>query len=448
MSVPASPPGRVAFVVKGYPRLSETFIAEEIRGLERRGLDILIVSLRHPTDKAIHPVHREIEAERLYLPEYLYQEPLRVWRAWRHARRLPGYKAARRTWLADLLRDRTPNRIRRFGQALVLAAELPPDIDWLHAHFLHTPASVTRYAAMMTGLEWSFSAHAKDIWTTPDWEKREKLADAAWSVTCTEAGRAHLAALRPAPDRGSGGICHDRAPVLCYHGIHGDRFPPAPWQPNGSDGLDPAKPVTILSVGRAVAKKGYDDLLAALALLPRDLHWRFVHIGGGPLAGELKAQAARLGIAERIEWRGARPQPEVLAAYREAEIFVLAAKVAPDGDRDGLPNVLAEAQTQRLACIATWISGIPELIKDKETGLLVPPGDPASLATALEQLIGEPKWRRRLAAAGEDRVRRIFDTRRTLDELGELFGIQRTIVHPRLEQELYPSDDSRVDEPY
>ena len=171
--------GRVAFVLKGYPRLSETFIAQEILALERRGLDILIVSLRHPTDTAIHPVHRQIAAERLYLPEYLYQEPLRVWRGWRKARRLPGYKAARRGWLADLWRDKTPNRIRRFGQALVLAAELPGDIGGLHAHFIHTPASVTRYAAMMRGLEWSVSAHAKDIWTTPAWEKREKLAAAS-----------------------------------------------------------------------------------------------------------------------------------------------------------------------------------------------------------------------------------------------------------------------------
>lgn len=422
--------GRVAFVLKGYPRLSETFIAQEIRGLEQRGLNILIVSLRHPTDKTTHPVHRQVEAERLYLPEYLYQEPLRVWRGWRKARHLPGYKAARRTWLLDLWRDRTPNRIRRFGQALVLAAELPPDIDWLHAHFLHTPASVTRYAAKMTGLEWSFSAHAKDIWTTPEWEKREKLTDAAWVVTCTEAGQAHLAALTPEGHRFS--------PALCYHGIDGDRFPSPWWRPNGGSGRHPARPVVILSVGRAVAKKGYDDLLAALALLPRDLHWRFVHIGGGPLAGELKAQAARLGLAERIEWRGPQPQPEVLAAYREADIFVLAAKVAPDGDRDGLPNVLMEAQSQRLACVSTWVSGIPELITDKKNGLLVAPGDPTSLATALTQLASDPQWRGELGAAAEEQVRTVFDTWRGIDELGKFFGIERPVVYSRMVDETVP----------
>jgi hypothetical protein len=164
--VPASPPaaaGRVAFVLKGYPRLSETFIAQEILALEQLGLAIEIVSLRHPTDRARHPVHGQIAAPVRYLPEYLKDETRRVVGAWRQTRRLPGYRAARRIWLRDLVRDPTPNRIRRFGQAAVLAAELGPDIRHLHAHFLHTPASVARYAATMLGLSWSVSAHAKDI---------------------------------------------------------------------------------------------------------------------------------------------------------------------------------------------------------------------------------------------------------------------------------------------
>src|SRR6202166_3573256 len=156
--------GRVAFVLKGYPRLSETFIAQEIRALEQRGLDIQIVSLRHPTDRARHPVHDQIRAPVLYLPEYLKDEKRRVFAAWRRARLLPGYRAARRAWLADLARDPTANRIRRFGQAVVLAAELAPDIAHLHAHFLHTPASVARYAAIMRRAGWAVSAHAKDIW--------------------------------------------------------------------------------------------------------------------------------------------------------------------------------------------------------------------------------------------------------------------------------------------
>ena len=394
-----SPPRRVAFVLKGYPRLSETFIAQEIHALEARGLDILIVSLRRPTDRAVHPVHRLVGAELLYLPEYLWHAPRRVWRGWRRSRRLPSYRRARRQWLADLRRDPTPNRIRRFGQAVVLAAELPADIGHLHAHFLHTPASVARYAALLLGRDWSVSAHAKDIWTTPGWEKREKLGEALWTVTCTETGCAHLAALAPDPARVG----------LCYHGLDFDRFPSPPARPRGGDGSDPAHPVTILSVGRAVGKKGFDDLLAALALLPPELAWRLVHVGGGVLAKALKQQARRLGLAHRIAWRGALPQPEVLAAYRAADLFVLAAKVAPDGDRDGLPNVLIEAQSQRLACIATAIGGIPELIEPPHNGLLAPPGDPAALARLIEALIRDPERRAALGAAGERRVRLQFD---------------------------------------
>jgi glycosyltransferase involved in cell wall biosynthesis len=407
--------GRVAFVLKGYPRLSETFIAQEILALERRGLDILIVSLRHPTDRATHPIHRLIRAAQLYLPEYLYQEPRRVWRGWVRSHRQPGFARAMAAWLADLRRDLTPNRIRRFGQAMVLAAELPDGIDHLHAHFLHTPASVARYAALIAGRDWSVSAHAKDIWTLPVWEKYEKLAEAAWVVTCTEAARGHLASLAPRPDCVS----------LCYHGLDLERFRPAPKHRLPHDGSDPRHPVLLLSVGRAVAKKGYDDLLEALALMPAGLEWRFVHIGGGALGGALRLQAERLGLARRVEWRGSLAQPGVLAAYREADLFVLASKIAKDGDRDGLPNVLIEAQSQRLACVATDISAIPELIEEGVTGLLTPAGNPIALAEALAGLIRDPAMRARLGAAGERRVRRLFSMEPGIDMLAARFGLER-----------------------
>jgi glycosyltransferase involved in cell wall biosynthesis len=405
--------GRVAFVLKGYPRLSETFIAQEILALERLGLEILIVSLRHPTDRATHPIHRQISAALLYLPEYLHRELARIWRGWLHSRRLPGYSAARAAWLSDLRRDPTPNRIRRFGQALVLAAELPHDIGHIHAHFLHTPASVARYTALLTGLGWTASAHARDIWTLPEWEKRTKLAEAEWIVTCTEIARSHLAGLMSRPDA----VC------LCYHGLDLERFAAPPRGANWRNGSDPHQPVLILSVGRAVAKKGYDDLLEALALLPADLEWRFVHIGGGALAAALRLQAELFGVSRRIDWRGAMPQPEVLAAYREADLFVLASKVAKDGDRDGLPNVLIEAQSQRLACVSTDVSAIPELIEQNVTGLLVPPGNPIALAEALERLIRLPEERARLGAGGEHHVRRHFSMEAGINLLATRFGL-------------------------
>jgi glycosyltransferase involved in cell wall biosynthesis len=403
-----------AFVLKGYPRLSETFIAQEIRALELRGLPIQIVALRHPTDGAIHPIHREIEAPVAYLPEYLHHAPRRVFAAWRALRRRPGYHAARAAWWRDLMRDPTRNRIRRFGQALVLAHELPASITALHAHFLHTPASVTRYAAMIRELPWSVSAHAKDIWTTPDWEKAEKLADCQWLVTCTDAGAAHLRALAANATR----------VTLAYHGLDLERFaaavPVARPRRTGRDGHDPA---VVLSVGRLVEKKGYGDLLAALALLPRDLHWRLVHIGHGPARDRLLRQADALGIADRLNWLGAQPHEVVLQHYRAADLFVLASRIAADGDRDGLPNVLMEAQSQRLACVATAVSAIPELIRADETGVLVPPRDPPALAAALERVIQDPDLRGRLGAAGHDRLVREFGHEHGIDRLAALFGL-------------------------
>jgi glycosyltransferase involved in cell wall biosynthesis len=403
---------RIAVVVKGYPRLSETFIAQEIHALEQAGLTLDLISLRRPTDKATHPIHCEIAASVNYLPEYLHEAPLRVFRAWRRVRRLPAYRATRALFVRDLSRDPTRNRLRRWGQALVLAAELPAGIETIYAHFLHTPASVARYAARLTGLPWAVSAHAKDIWTSPAWEKREKLADCAWAVTCTAVGRDHLAELSP-PGK----------PVLLgYHGLDFRRFPTMTTPPGARDGSDPADPVRLLSVGRAVAKKGYPDLLDALAALPAHRHWRFVHIGGGADATALKAKAAALGLADRIEWRGAAAQADVLAAYRAADLFVLASRIAGDGDRDGLPNVLMEAQSQRLACLATRVAAIPELIEHERTGLLVEPGDVAGLAAALDRLVSAPDLRLRLAAAGSLRVRERFGFQATIDRLAELLG--------------------------
>ena len=413
------PGGPVVFLLKGYPRLSETFIAQEILALERLGLDIRIVSLRHPTDKDVHPVHREIRAPAAYLPEYLYQEPLRVVRGWWRARRLPGYRAARAAWLRDFRRDPTANRGRRFGQALVLAAELPAGTVRLHAHFLHTPASVARYAALMTGLGWSCSAHAKDIWTTPAWEKREKLASLDWLVTCTRAGFAHLCGLAP------GGNADGRL-ALVYHGLDFGRFPGdagAGSARSAADGSDPAAPVGLLAVGRAVEKKGFDDLLRALALLPADLSWRLTHIGGGPLAAALRDQARALGLAARVTWLGPRPQDQVLAQYRAADLFVLPCRIGGDGDRDGLPNVLMEAQSQGVAVISTDISGVPELVEQEATGLLVPERDPAALAAAIAALIADPARRAALGAAGQARVRRDFDMAAGIAALAGRFGL-------------------------
>ena len=388
----------LAVVVKGYPRVSETFIAQEIAALERRGIRLTIVSLRRPYDRITHPVHDHIQAPVLYLPEYLAEAPLRVLAGHRLALRRDAvrYRASLVQWLRDLLRDPTPNRIRRFGQAGVLAAELPPDARHLHAHFLHTPASVARYAAIMTGLSYSLSGHAKDIWTRPAWELREKLGGARFCVTCTAANRDHLEQLVP------GARVH-----LIYHGLDHGFFAPPSAPGSARNGSDPAHPVRLLSVGRFQPKKGFDVLLRALIRIQG--HVLLTLVGYGPQEGKLRALARTLGVEGRLRWAGQLDHPAVRTLYRESDLFVLAPRVAADGDRDGLPNVVVEALSQGLPVVATRVSALPEIVEDGITGRLVPPEDPWALAAVLTSLVEDPAERRRLGDAGIRRVAEGWD---------------------------------------
>lgn len=397
---------RTAVLVKGYPRLSETFIAQEILGLEQRGIAQLIVSLRKPTDPDRHDIHDEIAADVLYLPEYLKDDPARVRAGRRWAERQPGFGRALRVFRKDLERDRSANRWRRFGQACVLARELPADIDRLHTHYLHTPASVARYAALLTGLPWSFSAHAKDIWTTPQWELREKLRDAQWGVTCTALNTTYLNGLIRGPDKVE----------LVYHGLDFSRFPEAPDRSGR-----PSDPLSIISIGRAVEKKGFDTLLDALGRIAAGRSdspdWHFHHIGGGQDLAQLRARAARLGIAGRVTWHGAVNRAHVIDALAKADLFVLPARIARSGDRDGLPNVIMEAQAMGLPSIGTHVSALPEIIVPEENGLLVEPGNAVALAAAIRRLMDDRDLRLRLGAEAARTVRARFSADPGLDRL-------------------------------
>ena len=412
-------PAPVAFVLKGYPRLSETFIAQEIRALEQAGLNIVIYSLRPPRESVKHPIHARIKAPVVYLPERLRDGPGRIWAAvLRRLLKPSGWRALAKL-LRDLRDDPSADRFLRFGQAAVLAELLPDSIKLIHAHFLHSPASVARYAATMAHRRWSCSAHAKDIWTLGAAEKSRKLNEASWTVTCTAGGRQHLAALSSRPDD----------VLLAYHGLDLTHFPAPPTRSMMPDGSQPDEPITLLSVGRAVRKKGFDVLLEALARLPRDLHWRWVHIGAGDETANLREQAATLDLSDHIDLRGPRTQADVLAAYRAADIFVLPSRVAPDGDRDGLPNVLMEAMSQELACISAPISGIPELITDDQDGKLVASEAPDALAACLTALITEPETRRRLGLAGRRTVQERFSPDTGITLLCERFGIEAARAH-------------------
>ena len=402
---------KIVVLLKGYPRLSETFIAQELLGLEKAGLDLELVSMRRPTDKKRHPVHDEIRAPVSYLPEYLHEELMRVLRALWACRKKPGFGKAVSQFMRDLRHDVSRNRFRRFGQAAVLAHEWPQDAGWLHVHFIHTPASVAAYTHLITDIPWTISAHAKDIWTSTDRDLSAKLASARWAVTCTEGGFRHLSNL-------SG---NKRNVHLSYHGLDLARFPHFDGIRPMRDGSDAKDPVHILSVGRAVKKKGIDILLRSLASLPVSLHWRFTHIGGGDELTTLKALAAELGLEDRITWSGAMDQRQVLEHYRNADLFALACRITADGDRDGLPNVLVEAASQGLTCVSTSISGIPEFFIDGENGLLTGSEDAAAFSQALQRAITDPLLRQKLGSAAENRVRTAFDNRTSIAELKSLF---------------------------
>ena len=402
---------KIVVLLKGYPRLSETFIAQELLGLERAGYPLELVAMRRPTDKKRHPVHDEIKAKVWYLPEYLHEEPLRVLKALVRVCRARGFASALKAFWADVKRDFSRNRFRRFGQAAVLVAEWPRDAAWLHVHFIHTPASVARYASMISGTPWTVSAHAKDIWTSQDWELQEKLAHADWAVTCTKVGFEQLTLL----SRGRNNV------HLSYHGLDLDRFPHFLGSRPLRTGADASDPVQILSVGRAVKKKGYDVLLKALAKLPPDLHWHFTHIGGGDELSKLKALADELDLQKRLTWKGALDQRDVLEHYRTSDLFALACRVTSDGDRDGLPNVMVEAASQGLPVVSTTVSGIVELFENETNSLLVESEDIDQLAGALDRMIRDPALRDRLSTTAEAKVRSEFDYHNSIRDLDRLF---------------------------
>ena len=408
----------LAIVVKCWPRLSETFVAQELCALEAQGHEFQIWSLRHPANEKLHPLHEQVVAAIHYLPEYLHQEVGRVVRCLRACRRLPGFSQAWKIFLSDVRRDFTRNRVRRFGQACVLAAELPNSIRAIYAHFLHTPASVARYAAIMRELPWSYSAHAKDIWTSPDWELKEKLDSsrygASFGVTCTAIGARHLRSLADSDDRID----------LVYHGLDLSRFPAPPERIDRGTGAE----LHLLSVGRLVEKKGYDRLIAALALLPASINWQVTHIGGGDLKQSLLLQAETAGVADRINWLGEREQPEVIQAMRDADVFILPSRIAANGDRDGLPNVLMEAASQKLPIIATAVSAIPEFLKHNVHAILSADSAEA-LAAAMVKFAENPDVRSSMAEAAYQRLVDDFGMDAGINMLGQRL---RSICSERL----------------
>ncbi|MFN9971654.1 MAG: glycosyltransferase [Phycisphaerae bacterium] len=397
----------LAIVVKGYPRLSETFIARELAGLQRRGIAFSLHALRHPSaDARLTRYEPRLACD--YLPEYLHEAPLVVARAVAGATGLPGFAKAARAFRHDLARDPGRARIRRFGQACVLAQRLGRHVHHIHCHFAHSPASVARYAACLLGIGYSLSAHAKDVWTTPVWDLRDKLAEAAFVVTCNSPARDRLLQISP-----------DCRLSLVHHGVDGGLVVPS-VSVSTRDGSDAGAPVRLVAVARAVEKKGLRHLLEAVARLAGRVHVELAHFGDGPLLGRMREHVVSLGLQERVTLHGGRPHGEIIAAMDAADLLVFPADVAADGDRDGLPNVVLEAQARGLCVVACDAGGVGDAVRDGVTGALVARGDPEALACRIEVLCRQPQERARLARAALGMNAALFDAAAGHDQIAAL----------------------------
>jgi glycosyltransferase involved in cell wall biosynthesis len=248
---------KIAVFLKGYPRLSETFIAKELLWLEQNGFDLVFFSLRHPTDQKTHPIHDEIQADVIYLPEYLHQHLFFVIKTllfslWKNP---CGFFMALKTMLHHFIQNPSRNSIRRFGQAAASYYALMQnqkqtgkDFDWIYAHFMHTPASCAMYCSMISQIPWCCSAHAKDIWTSDHRDLQTKLSSMRFLATCTKNNVKHLKHIALTEN--------DSEKVhLIYHGLDFQRFTPR----KQAKQRDQNQPLRIITIGRAVPKKGISD---------------------------------------------------------------------------------------------------------------------------------------------------------------------------------------------
>ena len=384
----------VGILVKTYPKISETFILEEILGLERRGLALHIFALHRPSDEISHAACAQVRAPVDYI-SLGWRDTIRALSA--HLRTMRTDPSRYLAAAAFALRVSDKNSLIRFVQAGYLVDRMRvAGLTHVHAHFVHEPGAVAEIASRMSGcVSYSLSAHAKDIYLSSDELLRRRLGRARFTVTCTEHNRQHLASRAPAGAR----------LTRMYHGVDLGRFK----RDEGMAAVDMSAAPLILSVGRLRAKKGFAVLIDACRLLHEDgVDLRCEIVGYGEGRARLQAQIADAGLHAVVKLSGKLPQDEVIQRYRAARVFALPCRLADDGDRDGIPNVLLEAMAMRVPVISTPVSGIPELVQHGRNGLLVPPNDPAALAVAIQQLIDDPAYGHRLAQAGRRTVQRHF----------------------------------------
>jgi colanic acid/amylovoran biosynthesis glycosyltransferase len=398
-------PRRIGYVVKRYPRYSETFIVAEIAAHEAAGLEVEIFSLRPPKDTHFQEAIARVRAPVHYLHTEGVKAASHLWAALQDAAAaLPGF------W-SELEAARGEDALAVHHAAVLACAVRRTAIEHLHAHFAVTTATVARLASRFAKVPYTFTAHAKDIFhasVRPE-ALRRNLSEAAATITVSDYNRDYLVqTYGPAAAR-----TH-----RVYNGIDLQQF--AYVSPE-------RRPPRIAAVGRLVEKKGFADLVEACALLrDRGLACRCEIVGTGPLELALRALIQRCGVEDRVQLLGLRPRSEVVAHIRDAAVFAAPCVIGSDGDRDGLPTVLLEAMALGTPCVSTDVTGIPELLQRDASGLVVPQHDPAALAAALERLLTDPALRVRLATCARHRVEAEFDIRRTAGQLRAVFREARS----------------------
>ena len=402
----------LGMILKGYPRISEPFISNEILLLEKLGFAVHLFSMRRPRENISHESIKKIRAEVDYLPETLIKPLPRLLyhNLFLAAKKPRVYARALKTAYRRFLRTHKSATIKHLLQAGYLVHRFLPasGVTHLHAHFAHSPTSVTMFTSHLAELPFSFTAHAKDIYTSNPAQLREKIQKARFVITCTEFNRRHLAALS------------DGTPTpihRIYHGIDISLF-----SSNRENTQTPVEPYRILTVARLTAKKGLPTVLRALKQLSdRKISLTHTLIGDGDDREKILALIRALGLTSTTRWLGTQPHHVVLQHYQQADLFVLGCEVASDGDRDGIPNVLLESMAMGVPVVVTDISAIPELVEDGKTGLLVPPGRPRKLADAMLRLLTDMQLRNRIIAAARQRVTTDFDNRQLIRDLAEMY---------------------------
>jgi glycosyltransferase involved in cell wall biosynthesis len=399
MAAPAANPRRpIGLLTRVFPKLSETFVLEEVLGLERLGVPLVIYTLAAPTDAVVHPAVARVQAPVRPVPDAPWRKPWQL--AARHlgllVRQPLRYLAA-----ARLAASRGRGGWSDFARAGWLAGQLRADgVQHLHTHFISRPADVAELMSAMSALPFSISAHAKDIYLSDAADLRRKMGAARFTVTCTDFNCRTLQGMAP------------QARVQrMYHGIDADSFHPR-WRKL------PSLVPLLLSVGRLREKKGLDVLIRACALLAaRGMPFRCEIVGYGEEQDRLAALIDALALNDQVTLSGKLTRDQVVERYARAAVYVQPSRIAADGDRDGIPNVLLEAMAFGLPVVATQVSGIPELVEHRRNGLLVEPDDPAALADAVTLLLDQPVLGRSLGSAARQTVTTRFDNDHNLQQV-------------------------------